>query len=244
MFEDSLLESGGRLKTKRGRTTTFAIILEVALIGVMVLMPLIFTEALPKQQLMTFLVAPPPPPPPPPPPAAAVKIVKQVQTDIVNGALRTPTKIPQKIQMIKEDEAPPSMASAGVVGGVPGGIPGGQMGGVIGGIISSTPVAVPKVATPQRVRVSAGVTSGLLVRKVNPVYPPLARQARISGTVVLRAVISKDGSIENLSLVSGHPMLAPAAIDAVKQWKYKPYLLNGEPVEVDTEIQVNFTLAG
>jgi periplasmic protein TonB len=244
MFEDSLLESGGRLKTRRGRTTTFAIILEIALIGVMVLLPLIFTEALPKQQLMTFLVAPPPPPPPPPPSAAPVKIVKQIQTDIVNGALRTPTKIPQKIQMIKEDEAPPQMAATGVVGGVPGGIPGGQMGGVIGGIISSTPVAVPKVATPQRVRVSSGVSTGLLIRKVNPNYPPLARQARIQGTVVLHAVISKEGSIENLTLVSGHPMLAPAAIDAVKQWKYKPYLLNGEPVEVDTEVQVNFTLAG
>jgi protein TonB len=245
MFEDSLLESGGRLKTKRGRTTTFAIILEIALVGVMVLLPLIFTEALPKQQLMTFLVAPPPPPPPPPPAAAPVKIVKQIQTDIVNGALRTPTKIPQKIQMIKEDEAPPPvMASSGVVGGVPGGIPGGQMGGVIGGIISSTPVAVPKVATPQRVRVSQGVSAGLLVRRVNPTYPPLARQARIQGQVILRAVISKDGSIEGLTLVSGHPMLAPAAIDAVKQWKYKPYLLNGEPVEVDTEVLVNFTLSG
>ena len=243
MFEDSLLESGGRLKTKRGRTTTFAIILEIGLIGIMVLMPLIFTEALPKQQLMTFLVAPPPPPPPPPPAAAPVHVQKQIQTDIINGQLRTPTKIPEKVQMIKEEEAPPPVSSmAGVVGGVPGA--GGAMGGVIGGIINSTPVAVPKVATPQRVRVSAGVTSGLLVRKVNPVYPPLARQARISGTVVLRAVISKDGSIENLSLVSGHPMLAPAAIDAVKQWKYKPYLLNGEPVEVDTEVQVNFTLAG
>ncbi len=194
---------------------------------------------------MTFLVAPPPPPPPPPPAAAPVHVVKQIQTDIVNGALRTPTKIPQKIQMIKEDEAPPpAMASSGVVGGVPGGIPGGQMGGVIGGIISSTPVAVPKVATPQRVRVSQGVSQGLLVRKVNPSYPPLARQARIQGTVILRAVISKDGSIENLTLVSGHPMLAPAAIEAVRQWKYKPYLLNGEPVEVDTEVQVNFTLAG
>ncbi len=244
MFEDSLLESGGRLKTKRGRTTTFAIILEIGLVGLMVLMPLIFTEALPKQQLMTFLVAPPPPPPPPPPAAAPVKIVKQIQTDIVNGALRTPTKIPQKIQMIKEDEAPPQMASSGVVGGVPGGIPGGQMGGVIGGIISSTPVAVPKVATPQRVRVSAGVTSGLLIRKVNPVYPPLARQARIQGQVLLRAQISKDGSIENLQLISGHPMLVQSALDAVKQWRYKPYLLNGEPVEVDTEIQVNFTLSG
>jgi periplasmic protein TonB len=245
MFEDSLLESGGRLKTKRGRFTTIAFILEIGLVIVLVLIPLIFTEALPKQQLMTFLVAPPPPPPPPPPAAAPVHIVKQIQTDIVNGELRTPTKIPQKVQMIKEDEAPPPvMAASGVIGGVPGGVPGGQMGGVIGGIISSTPVAVPKVATPQRVRVSQGVSSGLLVRKVQPVYPPLARQARIQGTVLLRAQISKDGSIENLQLISGHPMLAPAAIEAVKQWKYRPYLLNGEPVEVDTEVVVNFTLSG
>ncbi len=118
------------------------------------------------------------------------------------------------------------------------------MGGVIGGIISSTPVAVPKVATPQRVRVSAGVTEGLLIHKVQPNYPPLARSARIQGQVVLQAVIGKDGTIQNLHAVSGHPMLTPAAIDAVKQWRYKPYFLNGEPVEVDTQITVNFTLAG
>jgi protein TonB len=167
-----------------------------------------------------------------------------VQTNIINNQLRTPTKIPEKVQMIKEDEAPPPVMSAGVVGGVPGGIPGGQMGGVIGGIISSTPVAVPKVATPQRVRVSQGVTQGLLIRKIQPNYPPLARQARIQGSVLLQAEISKDGSIENLHLISGHPMLAPAAIEAVKQWKYKPYILNGEPVEVETQITVNFTLSG
>ena len=246
MFEDSLIESGGRLRTKRGATTLFSFVLQVMLIGLLILIPLLYTEALPKQQLMTFLVAPPPPPPPPPPPAAApVKVVKQVQTDIVNGQLRTPTKIPEKVQMIKEEEAPPPvMATGGVVGGVPGGVPGGQMGGVIGGIISSTPVAVPKVATPQRVRVSQGVSQGLLVRKVQPNYPPLARQARIQGSVLLQAEISKDGSIENLRLISGHPMLAPAAIEAVKQWKYKPYFLNGEPVEVETQITVNFTLSG
>ena len=118
------------------------------------------------------------------------------------------------------------------------------MGGVIGGIISSAPVAVPKVATPQRVRVSQGVTQGLLIRRVQPTYPQLARQARIQGTVVLQAEISKTGDIINLQVVSGHPMLAPAALDAVKQWKYKPYILNGEPVEVDTQITVNFTLGG
>jgi protein TonB len=245
MFEDSLIESGGRLKTKRGWTSMVSFLIQIGIVGVMVLIPLIFTEALPKTQLMTFLVAPPPPPPPPPPAAAPVHVVKQIQTDIVNGELRTPTKIPQKVQMIKEDEAPPpSMATAGVVGGVPGGVPGGQMGGIIGGIVSSTPMAVPKVATPQRVRVSSGVSTGLLVRKVNPNYPPLARQARIQGTVILQAEISKSGDIQNLRLISGHPMLAPAAIEAVKQWKYKPYLLNGEPVEVETTVQVNFTLAG
>lgn len=244
MFEDSLIESGGKLKTKRGWTSLISFALQVMIVGVMVLIPLIFTEALPKTQLMTFLVAPPPPPPPPPPAAAPVKIVRHIETDIVNGELRTPTKIPKKVQMIKEDEAPPPMATTGVLGGVPGGVPGGSMGGVIGSVLSSTPVAVPRVATPQRVRVSSGVQQGLLVRRVQPTYPPLARQARIQGTVLLQAQISKDGSIENLTLLSGHPMLAPAAIEAVKQWKYRPYLLNGEPVEVETQIQVNFTLAG
>ena len=246
MFEDSLIESGGRLKTKRGTTTLISFLFQAVLVGVLVLIPLIFTEALPKTQLMTFLVAPPPPPPPPPPPAAApVRVVKQVQSDLVNGQLRTPTKIPQKVQMIKEEDAPPpEMSTGGVVGGVPGGVPGGSMGGVIGGIIGSTPVAVPKVATPTRVRVSLGVSQGLLIKRVQPNYPPLARQARIQGTVLLQAEISKDGTIENLRLISGHPMLAPSAIEAVKQWRYKPYMLNGEPVAVETQVQVNFTLSG
>jgi protein TonB len=246
MFEDSLIESGGKLKTKRGWTSIISFAIQIGIVGVMILIPLIFTEALPTKQMMTFLVAPPPPPPPPPPPAAApVKIVKQIQTDIVNGELRTPTKIPKKIEMIKEEEAPPQvMASTGVVGGVPGGVPGGSMGGVIGSVLSSTPVAVPKIATPQRVRVSSGVVTGLKIHDVRPVYPPLARQARIQGKVVLQAQISKDGTIENLQLLSGHPMLAPAAIEAVRQWRFKPYLLNGEPVEVDTQVEVNFTLAG
>src|SRR6202051_1795656 len=145
MFEDSLIESGNKLKTKRGMTTVVSFIFQVALIGVLVLLPLLFTEALPKTQLMTFLVAPPPPPPPPPPPAATpIKVVKQIQTDIINGQLRTPTKIPEKVQMIKEEEAPPPVSTmAGVVGGVPGAA-GGQMGGVIGGIINSTPTSPPQ----------------------------------------------------------------------------------------------------
>ena len=241
MFEDSLIESGGKLRTKRGRTTLFSFFLEAIVVIILILIPLMFTEALPKGQLMTFLVAPPPPPPPPPPPAAVVKVVK-VETDIVNNQLRTPTRIPQKVQMIKEEEAPPP--STGVVGGIPGGMPGGATGGVIGGIIG-TPVAVPKVAAPTRVRVSSGVTAGMRVRNVDPTYPQMAKIARVQGPVVLAAVIGKDGTIQNLRVVStASPLLNQSALDAVKQWRYRPYILNGEPVEVDTTITVNFTLSG
>jgi protein TonB len=237
MFEDSLVESSGRIKTKSWPKIV-ATIVQVALIGIMVLIPLIFTEALPTAQLVTFLVAPPPPPPPPPP-AAVVKITK-IETELDNGQLRTPTKIPEKIKIVKEEEAPPS--AAGVLGGVQGGVPGGALNGVIGGIIGST--NIPKVAAPSRIRVSQGVTEGNLIRKVQPNYPPLAKTARIQGQVILHALISKAGNIENLEVVSGHPMLVQSALDAVRQWKYKPYVLNGEPVAVDTTITVNFNLQG
>jgi len=249
MFSDSLLEFGPQRKRKAFATTT-SFILNCLAILVMLAVPLMFTEDLPKAQLLTFLVAPPPPPPPPPPAAAQVqRIVHEIQTDMLNsGQLRTPTKIPQKVQMIKEEEAPPPMpAAGGVVGGVPGGIPGGQMGGVIGSVInsSSSLAAVPKFVptTPQRIRISGGVTKGLLIHRVEPTYPVLARSARVQGDVVLNAVIDANGQIQNLQLVSGHPMLVPAAIAAVKQWRYKPYLLNGQPVEVETTITVIFTLS-
>ncbi len=243
MFEDSLIESAGRLKTNRGWTTLLSVVIQFFLVGILILIPLIYTEALPTAQLTSFLVAPPPPPPPPPPAAAVITAVKVIQTDIIDGQLRTPTKIPEKVQMITEDEPPPSVSAGGVVGGVPGGVPGGSMGGVLGGIIGSGPVAVPKVAV-SRVRVSQGVVSGLAISQPKPLYPQMARMARVQGAVILQAVISRNGAIENLRVVSGHPMLQQSALDAVRQWRYRPYLLNGEPVEVETQITVNFNLAG
>jgi protein TonB len=246
MFSDSVLDFGTQRKKKFFATTT-SFVLNCLALGVLLIVPLVFTQQLPKAQLLTFLVAPPPPPPPPPPAAAQVeRVIRQIQTDMLStGQLRTPTKIPQKVQMIREDEPPPPMAAAGgAVGGVPGGVPGGQLGGVIGGIVSasSSLTAVPKLAPPQRIRISQGVTRGLLVHRVEPTYPPLAKAARIQGEVVLSAVISVNGDIENLQLVSGHPMLVPAALTAVRQWRYKPYLLNGQPVEVETTITVIFSL--
>ena len=161
-----------------------------------------------------------------------------------------PKQIPKDIANIKEEELPPPSAS-GVVGGVPGGVPGGTPGGVIGGIIGAMPNAAPpppvkdasKSATPQRIRVGGNVQQANLIRKVQPIYPPLAKQARIQGTVKFTAIIGKDGTIQNLQLVTGHPLLVEAARQAVSQWQYKPTLLNGEPVEVVTQIDVNFTLS-
>jgi periplasmic protein TonB len=247
MFSDSILEFGTQRKRKFFATTT-SFVLNILAICVALLIPLAFTEQLPKAQLLTFLVAPPPPPPPPPPAAAQVqKVMRVLQTDVLStGQLRTPTRIPQKVQMIREEEAPPPMpAGGGVVGGVPGGIPGGQLGGVIGGIVNSALTSVPKYmpTAPQRIRISQGVTKGLLIHRVEPVYPSLARAARVQGEVLLSAVIDTNGEIQNLQLVSGHPMLVPAALAAVKQWRYKPYLLNGQPVEVETTITVIFTLS-
>ncbi|MGA2212795.1 MAG: energy transducer TonB, partial [Bryobacteraceae bacterium] len=128
---------------------------------------------------------------------------------------------------------------------MPGGAPGGVLGGIIGAVPSAAPPPPPvkTVTTPQRIRVGGNVQQANLVRKVTPLYPPLAKQARIQGVVRFTAIIGKDGSIQNLQLVSGHPLLVQAAKDAVSQWQYKPTLLNGEPVEVVTTIEVNFTLS-
>ncbi len=250
LFEDSLLEASSGQRKRRTWTTLLACVLQCLLVAVLILIPLWFTDVLPKQQLLTFLEAPPPPPPPPAaaPAPKAVRVVK-VTSDIANGQLRTPGRIPARVQMIKEDDAPPPTISEGVVGGVPGGVPGGQLGGVIGGIISSNsslgavPTLSKPAAMPQRVRVSQGVSKGLLVYHIDPPYPVLARQAHIQGTVVLTAFIDKEGIIQNLQVVSGHPLLTPAAVEAVKQWKYKPFLLNGQPVGVETTVIVNFRLS-
>ncbi|MCC6391854.1 MAG: energy transducer TonB [Bryobacterales bacterium] len=254
MFEQSLVD--GRGQTSKPWTVFVSFVSQIIVLGILVLIPLIYTDTLPKAQLTSFLVAPPPPPPPPPPPAAAppVKVIKVIPKQFDAGRLMAPKVIPKDIAMIKEEELPPSMPSVGVVGGVPGGVPGGAPGGIIGGIIGSVPTAAPppppppvkkveKPATPQRIRVGGNVQSAKLIRQPKPAYPPLAKQARIQGTVRFQAIIGKDGTIQNLQLISGHPLLVPSATEAVKQWVYQPTLLNGEPVEVVTQIDVNFTLS-
>lgn len=246
MFEESLIESAGKLKTHRGATTILSFSLQALAVLFVVMVPLLFTQAIPLSPVsVSHLVAPPPPPPPPPPAAAQAARPQPTHAEAVETELREPVRVPQKVAMIKESapesSAPPAVGA--VAGGVPGGVPGGQMGGVIGGVLGATTAAVPKVATPEKVRVSQGVSEGLLQKRVTPTYPAIAKQAHIQGAVVLQASIGKDGNVQNVRVVSGPAMLSPAAINAVKQWKYKPYFLNGQPVEVETTITVNFRLS-
>jgi protein TonB len=156
---------------------------------------------------------------------------------MMNNQLVAPRQIPKNIMQVAEKEAP--VASFGVAGmeGL-----GGSASGVMGSIFGST--STVKAAAPKKVAISAGVMQGMLLQKTTPTYPPIAKAARVSGTVVLQATISKTGTIENLHVVNGPAMLQQAALDAVKQWRYKPYLLNNEPVEVETTVNVIFTLGG
>jgi len=155
--------------------------------------------------------------------------------------------IPTAMHMTQETPPPPVGTTGGVVEGVPGGLVGGVPGGVLTEVLNGThSVPVPVLAktspTPKRMRIASRVAEANLIHNVAPTYPPEAGRARIEGTVVLLAVIAKDGSVEDVRVKSGLSVLAQAAIEAVKQWRYRPYLLNGEPIEVDSQITIDFTL--
>jgi len=246
MFDDLVVSSPHAKRTNTPWTLVVSTAIQTGIVIVMILIPLIYTEALPKQMLATFLVAPAPPPPPPPPAAVVTRVIKPVARLIHNGQMMAPTVIPKKVEMIKEEELPPDVGNVGFTGGVVGGIGGGTAGGVLGGIIGGvgSNLPPPPKATPSRIRVGGNVQAASLVHQMMPVYPPIAKTAHISGTVILHAIIGKDGTVQNLEYVSGPPLLMKSAMDAVRQWRYKPTMLNGEPVEVDTTISVVFSLGG
>ncbi len=247
MFEQTFVAG----KTRRPWTIVAAFGIQVGLVALAIVIPLLFVSGLPQREVEAILVAPPPPPPPPPPPAPQAprpKVVKIVPKQFNASILTEPKFIPKKVAHIDEPQTPPP-DNAGVQGGVPGGVPGGTPGGVPGGVMGAPlaaappPPPAPKPAAPKTIRVGGNVQAARLTNKVMPQYPALARQARIQGVVRLQAVISKDGSIENLQVLSGHPLLVPSALQAVRQWRYKPTYLNGEPVQVITEIDVNFSMS-
>ena len=249
MFDDVLLDSSrSHVSLLQRAAIPIAYALQILLVGVLVLVPLLHVEALPKW-IRSGLFSPPSAPPPP---AAASPAVKQsVRHTIWTEALQEPVKIPTTIVMLQEEPLPPEEAPGfgnGVQGGVPNGVPGGVPNSVLGTVpwgTSPPPPPQPASRPPRTraIRVSSGVIAAKLIFHPSPEYPPLAKMARVQGTVLLEAVIGKDGTIQELKVQEGHPLLVRAALEAVRQWRYQPTLLNGEPVDVLTEIEVNFKLA-
>jgi protein TonB len=242
MFADSTLETSWAEHTRRSRTTLTSFALQAMVTATLLLIPMIRPIALPfLKPLATPVILVPPPGPPPS--AQSHAIERPAESKLAQGVLIMPRTIPTHIRDIQEESGPLQVALSGpyIVGSTGAGDPSGIL-HALGKPSSILPVpAPPAVARPPRV---SHMMEGNLIRRVQPDYPPIARSARIQGQVVLAAIISKEGTIENLRALAGHPMLVHAALEAVSQWRYRPYILNNEPVEVETQITVNFSLSG
>jgi periplasmic protein TonB len=237
MFEDALIESANRGRTK-SRWSLLALAINCAALIAIVIWPLLHPQALPVQMVATLLVAPPDPPPLPP---QATPVRVQVHSQVLDNELLAPSRIPTTIKMLHEAAAQPPTSGVPDMQGIADTNPGDALNGIVRGLGAAHP-SIVRVAPPSKVCISSGVMAGNLLDKVPPQYPAIAREARIAGTVVLQATISKAGTIQNLRVINGPALLQQAALDAVRSWRYKPYLLNGQPVEVETTINVVFNL--
>jgi len=256
MFESAILSSGP-LK-KRVWATCVSFSGQVLLVLFALAAPMIWPQAIPRVAWAVTLAppTPPPPPPPPPPEQPMATHARVIPTQSQGRRLYEPGSVPKIARVIID---PPELPSTGSGPGVVGGQEGGSRDGIIGGILDQAarirPTVKPPEPPPPQVLTAAAVAApekpkrilsqvelARPIRRVEPLYPPLARQARISGTVELIGVLGVDGRIHELKVISGHPLLINAAVDAVKQWVYAPTMLNGQPVEVQAPITVNFIL--
>jgi len=247
-FISAMLEAPCEYKHRNPLEWVLSFVVHGLVITALVIAPLYFTQSLDLQAFQnTWLVAPMPPPPPPPPAAPMVQqVVKSMARLMVGGRLTAPSAIPKKVVIFKEQTLPPD-TGVGVVGGVPGGIPGGQAGGVLGGIIGSTggatAVAPPPPPVSKKIlRIGGDLKPPRQIYAPQPEYPIIAKEARIQGMVIIDAVIDEHGDVVQARVVSGPPLLIPAALNAVIQWKYQPTYLNGEPISVAMNVQVHFVI--
>lgn len=236
MFEDSTFESAGRIRTRSRGWMIAALALNGSVLFTLILIPLIYPEALPSIAMFHLMAVPPPPaaaPRPVNPPEQQFHGTSQMHA----GQIVAPVGVPILTRIFDgPEQAPPGSDLIGMDSGAS--IPG----GTDSPFRSNTVTHVVQQPPKGPMAVSSGVMTGQLIYKVTPLYPPIAVAARAEGTVVLQAIISKTGAIENLRVVGGPGLLQQAALDAVKQWRYRPYQLNGQPVEVETTINVVFTL--
>lgn len=236
MFEDSLVESTGRIRTRSSRYAAGSLLVEAALVSTLILIPWLYPVALPRKFLTVPLIAPPP--------AVAVAPVERVAASPVSHSeefqhtLIAPPTIPIGIHTVV-DSVPAGPITGDLGQGMGNGVTGVPL------LPATTPPPVQHVrSAPPRgpLHVSSGVAAGQLVVPIQPRYPAIALAAHIQGTVVVAAIISTEGRIESLHVLGGPPMLTAAAVDAIRQARYRPWTLNGQPVEVETTINVVFSL--
>jgi periplasmic protein TonB len=235
MFEDATFESTGRIRTCSSWWMAATFLLNGTILVGLILIPLVYPEALPRQALAFLLTAPPPPPTPPPPPKEPERAFHG-SPEMQSGVMLMPVKIPREIMANSRPEQAPGGSLLSMDESA---VPGGNGQDVFAGHKSL--VVVHAAQGP--VRVSSMVAAGYGIYMPLPSYPAIAKAAGVEGTVVLQAVISKTGTIENLRVVSGPGMLRQAALDAVKEWHYRPYVLDGAPVEVETTVNVVFKVS-
>jgi protein TonB len=245
VFAEAILERSSARQKRHPLKWAVSIGAHLCVLILLLLMPLYFSQGLNMQKLsMTLLVAPLPPAAasPPPPPSAAPRAVRTMPKNFTPGKLTAPSVVPRAV-VTTPDVSAPDEAFVGVSGGVPGGIAGGQAGGILGGVMNgAVPPAAPVMAEgPKKpVRVGGDVKPPRLLSGPAPVYPVLAKQSRIQGTVVIEAIIDEHGNVIEEKVISGHPLLIPAAMKAVSQRKYEPTILDGTPTPVDLRVEVNF----
>jgi protein TonB len=238
----------GMLETpwKQGRRSpadwALSILVHAIIVSAVVLVPLFFTQVIDLRgfQVM-FLVAPRPPAAAPPPAMTAQKVAKPAVHLLQSKTLMAPTIIPAKVQIARDEVAPPD---PGVVGGVLGGDSGGALGGIIGGIAGGARPAPPPPSgkTERVVRVGGVVKAPRELYKPEPVYPPIARTAHVQGVVTIDALIDEHGDVVQARAIDGPALLIPSALAAVLKWKYEPTYLDGDPVSIKMHVEVRFTL--
>jgi protein TonB len=240
LFEDLVDSDVVRHRTAQSYTLPVSIVLHAIVLVAIVIVPLLTSAELPEpaSSVKAFFVEPqaaPPPPPPPPPPAprpATSRPLPQAPAPDTSKFV-APVETPDEIK-------PEEGMDLGIEGGMPGGVEGGVPGGVVGGVVGGLPAAPPPPV--QAVRVGGQIKEPKKINNVNPVYPDIAKQARVQGIVILECTISPQGRVTDVKVLRGIPLLDQAAIDAVKQWTYTPTLLNGVPVPVIMTVTVNFKL--
>ncbi|MCC6857870.1 MAG: energy transducer TonB [Bryobacterales bacterium] len=253
MFEQVMLQQNGR--TRRPWLVVMSFAGELAAVALAALLPLIVTDTLPRARLLSIVLAPGAPPGRPRAAAAPrLKAARRAAPQAAAHGLQAPVRIPDEVTLIIDEPVPAIESAGGLEFGVPGSIgpAAREAAAPLVRLLQAIPAPAapppvespvsPAAAAPRRIVVGGNVQAARLIHRVMPAYPVLARQARVAGTVRLQAVISTGGTIRSLKLISGHPLLTRAAIEAVSQWVYEPLLLNGEPVEVDTQVDVHFTL--